>query len=118
LPAAQSVQFAGPEALLNCPVVHAAQVPPSGPVKPALHVQLVMVMLSSGEFEFDGHVSQAAALAALYVAAPQPEQVDSETAATDAEYFPATQSVQFAGPEALLNCPVVHAAQVPPSGPV
>jgi len=79
---------------------------------------LAAVMLSSGEFESDGHVSQAAAPAALYVAAPQPEQVDSETAATDAEYLPAAQSVQFAGPEALLNCPVVQAAQVPPSGPV
>ena len=75
-------------------------------------------MLSSGEFESDGHVSQAAALAALYVAAPQPEQVDSETAATDAEYLPAAQSVQFAGPAAPFHFPWTHAAQVPPSGPV
>ena len=75
-------------------------------------------MLSSGEFESDGHVSQAAAPAALYVAAPQPEQVDSETPATDAEYLPAAQSVQFAGPVAPFHFPCTHAAQLPPSGPV
>ena len=90
----------------------------SADVNTITDVQSDALPLSRDEMEYAGHVSQAAAPAALYVAAPQPEQVDSETAATDAEYLPAAQSVQFAGPEALLNCPVVHAAQVPPSGPV
>ena len=74
-------------------------------------------MLSSGEFEYDGHVSQTAAPAALYVAAPHPEHGYAE-AATDAEYLPAAQSVQFAGPATPLNLPWTHAAQLPPSGPV
>ena len=43
--AAQSVHTALPVAILCLPAVHAEHTPPSGPVKPALHVQATVVEL-------------------------------------------------------------------------
>ena len=47
-PAAQGVQSAVPVWSLYLPAVQAVQGPPSGPVKPALHVQSARVMLPGG----------------------------------------------------------------------
>ena len=53
-PASQSEQAAVPVNTLYFPATHAAQVPPSGPVDPALQVQFVKAELPAGELEFDG----------------------------------------------------------------
>jgi hypothetical protein len=66
LPAVQSVHVAAPADVLYLPGSQASHLPPSGPVKPALHLQLVAVPLASGEFEFDGHVVHAEAPAREY----------------------------------------------------
>ena len=54
LPAVHSVHVAAPADVLYLPGSQAVQACPSGPVKPALHLQLANVPLASGEFEFDG----------------------------------------------------------------
>jgi hypothetical protein len=57
-PAPQFVHKAFPVAVLYLPASQFAQFPPSGPVDPALHLQLANVPLAAGEFEFDGHPAQ------------------------------------------------------------
>ena len=64
-----------PEAILYLPAAHDVHVPPSGPVKPTLHVQAVTAVLGLGELELLGHATQ----------------VDSSVAPAVAEYFPAAQ---------------------------
>ena len=54
VPATQSVQAADPIDVLYFPATHSAHGPPSGPVDPALQVQLVKAELRAGELEFDG----------------------------------------------------------------
>jgi hypothetical protein len=51
LPAAQSEQVAFPVNALYFPATHTAHGPPSGPVYPALQVQLVCTVLPAGERE-------------------------------------------------------------------
>jgi hypothetical protein len=53
-PAPQLVHAADPVNDLYFPVTHATHGPPSGPVDPALQVQLVKAVLPGGELEFDG----------------------------------------------------------------
>jgi len=50
----QSLHKADPADVLYLPATHAVQLPPSGPVDPALQVQLVKAALPAGEVEFDG----------------------------------------------------------------
>ena len=57
-PAAQGVQSAVPVWSLYLPAVQAVQGPPSGPVKPALHVQSARVMLPAGEVMASGQLVQ------------------------------------------------------------
>jgi len=52
--APQSVHVADPFDALYFPVAQFAHVPPSGPVHPALQVQLAKVALPASELEFDG----------------------------------------------------------------
>ena len=78
--AAQSVHTALPVAILYLPATHDVHVPPSGPVKPTLHVQAVTAELGLGELELLGHVTQ----------------VDSSVAPAVAKYFAAAQSVHTA----------------------
>ncbi len=101
LPAPQSVQLPLPDAGLYLPATHVVHVPPSGPVNPALQIQLVKAALPAGELEFDGQ--------ALHV-----ELAEDPTAV---EYVPSAQSVHTADPVEVLNFPVKHAVHVPPSGP-
>jgi len=58
-PAAHAVQASLPAAALYLPASHATHASPSGPVKPALHVQAVEAVLPSGELELDKHAVQA-----------------------------------------------------------
>jgi hypothetical protein len=54
IPAQQVEQVALPVNDLYVPATHAAHEPPSGPVDPALQVQLVKAELPAGALEFDG----------------------------------------------------------------
>ena len=97
----QAVQAADPVDSLYFPATHAVQLPPSGPVDPALQVQLVKFLFPAGEVEFDG----------------QAVHVELDEAPTAVEYVPAPQSVQAADPVDALYLPATHAVHVPPSGP-
>ena len=102
VPAAQSVHVALPVAGLYLPATHNTHTPPSGPVKPTLHVQAARTALEIGELELVGH----------------PIQVVATVAPTVVEYVPAAQSEHAALPVAVLYLPVMHEVHVPPSGPV
>jgi hypothetical protein len=100
--APQSVHVADPVDALYFPVAQFAHVPPSGPVHPALQMQLDKVELATGELEFVGQV-----LHVVLVVAP------------DAiEYVPAPQSEHVAAPVDVLYFPATHRLHGPPSGPV
>ena len=84
LPAVQFVHVAAPADVLYLPGTQASHLPPSGPVKPTLHLQLVEIVLASSEFEFDGQ--------------------DEHVEAPAREYFPASHllSQLFCPPEPCL----------------
>jgi len=101
-PAVHSIHSVSPVTILYFPATHCTHSIPSGPVDPALQVQLAKLSLAMGELERTGHASHRSELAAFMV-----------------EYLPETQPVQFASPRTFLNVPAVHAMQArPPSGPV
>ncbi len=77
LPSPQSVHTADPVDALYFPATQSAHVPPSGPLEPALQVQLVKTALPASELEADG----------------QARHVELASAPTDVEYVPAPQSV-------------------------
>jgi len=56
-PVGQSIHDALPLTFLNFPATQAVQTPPSGPVYPALHLQLAIFfgISENGDFEFAGH---------------------------------------------------------------
>jgi hypothetical protein len=142
VPAPQSLHPEEPGASLYLPAAHAEHVPPSAPVYPAWHRQLLRRILPVGDWEFGGqgvHVSTTEAPVAVeYVFAPQPVQVLSTEAPAVVEYVPAPQSVQvlaveapvavryFPAPQSVhaaepsnsLYFPAAHAEHVPPSAPV
>jgi len=60
LPAPQSVHAALPVAALNLPAAHAAHGPPSDPVQPSRHTQLVRATLPPTELAPSGHAVHAA----------------------------------------------------------
>ena len=75
VPAAHWVQGAAPDTSLNVPASHAEHIPPSGPVKPLLQVQLLSDMLPETDDEVEGHFVQGPAPdTALNVPASQGEQ--------------------------------------------
>jgi hypothetical protein len=98
----QAVHAPEPVALFHVPVGHATHGPPSGPVNPALQVQLVSDVLVLGEVEFAGHARQVA----VSVAPAVPE------------YVPSAHAVQAALPVVILYVPVMQVVHVPPFGPV
>jgi hypothetical protein len=142
VPAPQSRHVEAPVIILYFPASHAAHIPPSGPVYPGLHRQLVRRLLPLGETECSGQLSHTSTSAepktALYVQAPQSiqlpaaeapvlvrylpasqlVQVLSKEAPAAVEYLPLPQSVQDSLPCVALYPPASHAAHVPPSGPV
>ena len=55
--------------------MHAAHVPPSGPVKPTLHLQSIAASLPLTDNEWEGHIEQGSPpLSFLNVPAPHAEQ--------------------------------------------
>ena len=100
-PDKQLLQATSPGAVLYCPAMHSLQVPPLGPVEPALQVQAVKTELPSRDFEFVGH----------------PKHVETSVAPTAAEYVPISQPMQLAGPTSALYFPGTHSKHVPPSSP-
>jgi hypothetical protein len=75
VPTPQSVHATLPPIVLYFPATHAAQVPPFGPVNPALQEQALMDVLELGELELEGHnVHAALPLVDLYLPATHPEQ--------------------------------------------
>ena len=62
---------------LNFPTPHAEQAPPSAPVNPAVHLQLVATVLPAGELEDAGQLVQTEAPAREYVPAAQLPQTEA-----------------------------------------
>ncbi len=95
---------AEPVAVLYWPARHAAQANPFRPVYPALHVHAVIAVAPTGE------------LANVFVG--QSVHVELAEAPNDADHVPSRQSVQKAGPDAILYFPAKQFTHVPPFGPV
>ena len=96
VPCPQSLHPALPTILLNFPATQLAQLPPSGPVDPALHLHVEAPEMDSEAAGQFAHV------------------VDAALAA----YLPAAQKSHNAVPEVALKEPAAHSAQGPSSGPV
>jgi hypothetical protein len=71
----QSMQLAEPVIAVYLPASHAVHGPPSGPVDPALQMQLVTTALPSGELEYTGQLMH----------------VEIAEAPTAVDHFPASQ---------------------------
>lgn len=97
LPRGQAVQSDGPVTFLYLPATHPEHGRPSGPVKPAVHVQFQFEMLPTGADEPLGQSKQSPAL----------------VAASIAEYLPAEHSEQLPGPATSLYVPLAHLVQGP-----
>jgi len=102
VPAQQSVHGALPFVVLYFPVTQAVQNElPSGPLKPALHVQPAMAEVPLTDQEFDAHETQ----------------VDATVARVLVEKVPAKQSVHAALPLLVLYFPATQPLHGPPFGP-
>ena len=97
----QSVHAAFPLLVLYFPAPHDVQLPPLGPVNPALQIQEPINALPLGEFEFEG----------------QFWHVDAVFEPTVPEYLPDPQSVHAALPLVSLYFPATHDVHEP-AGPV
>ncbi len=84
------------------PAAHAIHVPPSGPVKPALHVQEVAAEVWAGALELAGHATQ-------YVPSVAPTVTENLTVG---------QAVHVSFPISNLKVPAGHSMHGPSSGPV
>jgi hypothetical protein len=87
---------------LYFPATHGMHWSPSGPVEPALQVQLVKAALPAGELDFDG----------------QPVHVELAAAFTAVEYVPVPQFVHASAPVDVLYLPAAQSVHGPPFGPV
>jgi hypothetical protein len=91
---------------------HGVHGPPSGPVKPVMHLQALIEVLTATEVELPGHVSQAAGPGiSLNVFAGQAKQ-----GAPSAPVYPALHW-HVVAPAALCEL-TGHARQIPPAGVV
>jgi len=88
--------------ILYLPAIHDKHTPPSGPVKPTLHVQLLTAELAFSELEFAGQETHVVATVAPVVV----------------EYVPVKQSVHAVLPITVLYFPATQAVHGPPSGPL
>ena len=95
LPAAQLVHAAAPTDGLKLPAAHASHAPPSGPVKPGVHVHDASDALPDAEVVFAG----------------QPVQTSELLAATITENLPAAHAWHAADDEAPTVCENVPAPQ-------
>ena len=104
-PVAQSVHVTEPVVDLYLPVTHAVHGPPSGPLKPALHVHCVdevHPMPLHDAPELAGHA----------------RHVVTSVAPDVAEYVPGTQTLHETLPVIVLYLPATHAVHGTPSGPL
>ena len=139
--AGHSVHGAEPGVVLYLPSAHAVHVPPSAPVNPALHRQLLASTLPLGDCALLGQLWHVAASDAPnvpeYESAPQSTHVLASAAPTAAENFPAPhathalllvapvevknlpapQSLHTSEPTAAVYLPAAHIEHSPPSGP-
>ena len=86
VPLPQSLHAAEPCPLFCFPATHAVHVPPSGPLCPALHVQLRSAVLLTGEIDWSGQI--------LHKKSP-----------VLVLYLPASQSTHFSVPTTVLYVP-------------
>jgi len=78
VPATQPVHALFPASDLKVPIAHCIQLPPTGPVHPALQVQTVEAVLAGGEVAFAGQASQTAVpVTALNLPGTQPTHLPS-----------------------------------------
>ena len=99
----QPVHDPEPVALFHVPVGHTTHGPPSGPVKPALHVHTLDALQPLQDApELEAHATQ----------------VTADVAPVAVEYFAAAQSAHVALPVTVLYLPATQAVHGPdPSGP-
>ena len=100
-PGPQSEHAAEPIPFLYLPASHAEQDPPSNPVNPGSHRQLVGRLLPMEDTEFDEQLTQ----------------VEDAVAPGVVENLPAIQSVHATVPLSALYFPARHNTHVSPSGP-
>ena len=98
LPDGQLEQVAEPTDALYLPAAQLVHEPPSGPLKPALHLHALMLVLEEGAVEPAPHFVQSEAPASANFPASQSEQVLATLAPKDAEYLPAGQACLSAVP--------------------
>jgi len=89
----QVLQTADPKLALYLPAAHREQLPPSGPVEPAMQVQFVIILLPLPEKLSTGHGSQGA----------------SKISAGLVEYFPDAHNIQDEEPFTAFQVPATHA---------
>ena len=119
MPARQRLQLWLPGESLNVPSGQALHVPPSGPVKPALHWQSVWLVLPLPLVcEFSAHAVHTELPANANVPAAQVTHVALLVALRVGEAVPAGQRLQFPAPTEALNVPGLQLRHSPPSGPV
>jgi hypothetical protein len=96
--------------------MQAVQLPPLGPVYPALHLQAEILLLAGWEIESTGHGKQTdeslAPFLVEYFPTEQPMQDDEDDAAAESAYVPATQSMHAVAdaPECLPAAQSLHVA--------
>jgi hypothetical protein len=115
VPAPQSEHVPIPVNSLYFPATHAEQVPPAGPVDPALQVQLVKAELPTGELEFDGQARHVEAVIGFWYV-PAWHLVQDEAPDASA-YVPAGQSAHpvVASTLQAASNPAVFKSQLSPS---
>tara|TARA_X000000368_G_C23055184_1_gene723520 strand:- start:3316 stop:3804 length:489 start_codon:yes stop_codon:yes gene_type:complete len=119
VPSGQRLQLWLPAETLNVPWGHAVHGPPSGPVKPASHLQsawLVLPLLAV--CEFSEHVVHTELRASANVPAAQVTHVVLLVALRVGEAVPAGQRLQFPAPTEALNVPASQLRHTAPSVPV
>ncbi len=106
-PASQFVHVADPDTVLYVPALHAVQLPPFGPVYPALQIQAATCELPAPDCVFATQPRHTLLVAAIVV-----------------EYWFAKQFVHVAGPVVSFHVPATHATHgvtpfaADPPGPV
>ena len=98
---------------LYLPAAHASHAPPSGPVKPAMHLHSVTLALPSPETEFDGHAAHALPSSIEYVLIGQVVHTLDELAPTTDENLPPAHCTQGSDPLFVLNVPALQALHFP-----
>ena len=109
LPDEQLEQVAEPTDALYLPAVQLVHEPPSGPLKPALHLHALMLVLEEGAVEPAPHFVQSEAPASANFPAGHWVQVLSDKAPVDAEDVPDWHLVHSAAPMLGENVPTGHA---------